>query len=78
MGINGCQWVLVVFDRYIDLSIKGGKRSKRGATDALGVQIKRVATCTPIPKQWKKFIANLQNKTNLKKKIGDRRWLQRS
>ena len=46
--INGCQWVDVVFDRYIDLSIKAGKRSKRGATDALEVQIRAMAT--PIPK----------------------------
>ena len=60
--INGCQWVDVVFDRYIDLSIKAGKRSKRGATDALEVQIRAEATL--IPKQWKKFIANPQNKTN--------------
>lgn len=38
IGRNGCQLVDVVFDRYLDLSIKAGKRKKRGT--CAGLQVK--------------------------------------
>ena len=60
---NGCQRVDVVFDRYSSLSIKAGEREKRGTSAALEVTIQGPAT--PIPKQWIKYIGNVENKVNL-------------
>ena len=34
LGKQGCQRVYIVFDRYIEGSIKAGERCKRGASEA--------------------------------------------
>ena len=53
----------MVFDQYLDDSIKAGERTRRGSSSALEVYIGGPAT--PIPKQWDKYISNLNNKKNL-------------
>ncbi len=49
-----CVWQVYRF-------VHQGRQEVKCVTDALEVQIRGVAT--PIPNQWKKFIANAQNKT---------------
>ncbi|KAK3743279.1 hypothetical protein QZH41_005787 [Actinostola sp. cb2023] len=58
-----CTEVHIVFDQYLDVSIKAGERSRRGESTALEVQIG--GPSTPVPKQWGKYITNQQNKINL-------------
>lgn len=60
---NNCTEVHIVFDQYWDTSIKVGERTRRGSTNSLEVQIN--GSYTPVPKQWEKYIVNLQNKINL-------------
>jgi hypothetical protein len=73
LGRNGCQRVDVVFDRYLDLSIKAGERRKRGTSAGLEVKIQGPAT--PVPKQWSKYICNPDNKVNLSAFLADT-WCQ--
>ena len=60
---SSCKEVHMVFDQYWATSIKGGERSRRGSSNSLEVYIH--GPSTPIPKQWAKYITNLQNKINL-------------
>ena len=60
---KGCMRVDVIMDQYRSMSIKAGKRAKRGSSTALEIKIQTPAT--PIPKQLAKYIANPQNKTDL-------------
>ena len=53
----------MVFDQYLDDSIKPGERARRGSLSALEVYIRGPAT--PVPKQWDKYISNPNNKKNL-------------
>ena len=55
--------VRVVFDQYLDDSIKAGEQARRGSSSPLEVYIGGPAT--PVPKQWDKYISNLNNKKNL-------------
>lgn len=73
LGKNGCQRVDVVFDRYLDLSIKTGERRKRGTSAGLQENIKGPAT--PVPNQWFKYINNQDNKRNLSTFLADT-WCQ--
>lgn len=73
LGKNGCQRVDVVFDRYVDLSIKTGERRKRGTSAGLQVNIHGPAT--PVPNQWLKYISNQDNKKNLSAFLADT-WCQ--
>ncbi|KAK3754209.1 hypothetical protein QZH41_003313 [Actinostola sp. cb2023] len=63
LSLHNCLEVHVVFDQYLDMSIKAGERSRRGASNALEVQI--ASPSTPVPKQWGKYISNPKNKINL-------------
>ncbi|KAK3740394.1 hypothetical protein QZH41_000915 [Actinostola sp. cb2023] len=60
---ENCHRVDVVFDQYWHLSIKAGERKKRGETSALEVKIH--GSSTPVPKQWPKYISNVNNKVSL-------------
>ena len=60
---NSCTRVDLVFDQYREQSIKEGERHKRGESSSLEVRIH--SDCTPIPKQWAKYISNPRNKENL-------------
>lgn len=60
---DGCQRVDVVFDQYLEVSIKGGEREKRGESRALEERI--YSQATPVPKLWQKYIAKPRNKENL-------------
>lgn len=60
---NSCTRVDLVFDQYRKQSIKEGERHKRGEASSLEVKIH--SDCTPIPKQWGKYISNPRNKENL-------------
>ena len=53
----------MVFDQYLDDSIKAGERARRGSSSALEVYIGGPAT--PVPKQCDKYISNPNNKKNL-------------
>ena len=63
LALNGCHRIDGVFDQYFSLSFKAGERQTRGASIVLEVQIR--GTATPVPKQWLKYIANVQNEVNL-------------
>ena len=63
LGTMQCKRVDVVFDRYLDLSVKTGERNKRGSPETLEVQIRSPAT--PVPKRWQKFIKTIQNTVSL-------------
>lgn len=73
LGKNGCLRVDVVFDRYVDLSIKTGERRKRGMSSGLQVHIQGPAT--PVPKQWLKYINYQDKKRNLSAFLADT-WCQ--
>ncbi|MCG8044917.1 MAG: hypothetical protein N0E48_04465, partial [Candidatus Thiodiazotropha endolucinida] len=62
-GQYHCSSIDLVFDSYRELSIKAGERQTRGSTSALEVKI--YSHATPLPKQWTKYITNIQNKRNL-------------
>ena len=53
----------MVFDQYLDDSIKAGEWARRDSSSALEVYIGGPAT--PIPKQWDRYISNPNNKKNL-------------
>ena len=57
---SNCSEVHLVFDQYWETSIKGGERARRGTSSFLEIRIN--GPSTPIPKQWSKYIRNLQNK----------------
>ena len=63
LSTDGCFRVDIVFDTYQDMSIKAGEREKRGESEALEVKI--YGPATPLPKQWDKYMTNVQNKRNL-------------
>ena len=63
LSTHKCYCVHVVFDQYLDDSIKAGERARRGSSSALEVYIGGPAT--PVPKQWDKYISNPNNKKNL-------------
>lgn len=63
LSTHKCYCVHVVFDQYLDDSIKAGERTRRGSSSALEVYIGGPAT--PVPKQWDKYISNPNNKKNL-------------
>ena len=63
LGKNGCQRVDVVFDTYLSLSIKAGEREKGGVS--AGFEVKIQGPSTPLPRQWAKYISNINNKVNL-------------
>ena len=63
LNLRKCNNVHIVFDQYLEVSIKAGERLKRGASTALEVQI--AGPSTPVPKQWGKYITNEKNKINL-------------
>ena len=63
LSLHNCLESHIVFDQYIETSIKAGERSRRGESAALEVQIG--GPSTPVPKQWGKYISNPQNKVNL-------------
>ena len=52
LNLPNCNNVHIVFDQYLEVSIKAGERLKRGASTALEVQI--AGPSTPVPKQWGK------------------------
>ena len=58
LSLHNCLESHIVFDQYIETSIKAGERSA-----ALEVQIG--GPSTPVPRQWGKYISNPQNKVNL-------------
>ena len=58
-SLNGCNRAAFVFNQYFSVSINSGKRGERGASMGLDIQIRGPAT--PVPKQWLKYIANVQN-----------------
>ena len=49
-------------------SIKAGERVRRGSLNT-SLEIKIHGPSNPVPKQWGKYLPNLQNKTNLCKSI---------
>ena len=63
LSLHNCLESHIVFDQYIETSIKAGERSRSGESAALEVQIG--GPSTPVPKQWGKYISNPQNKVNL-------------
>ena len=63
LSTHKCYCVHVVFDQYLDDSIKAGERARRGSSSALEVYIGGPAT--PVPKQCDKYISNPNNKKNL-------------
>ena len=60
LSTHKCYCVHMVFNQYLDDSIKAGKRARRGSSSALEVYIGGPAT--PVPKQCDKYISNLNNK----------------
>lgn len=66
---RGCMRVDLVFDQYMQKSIKDGEMSRRGETTALVIKISGPAS--PVPKQWAKYFGNPQNKKNLCAFLGD-------
>ena len=70
---HGCTRVDVVFDQYLQKSIKARERARRGETTALEIKISGPAC--PVTKQWAKYIGNPQNKKNLCAFLGDT-WCQ--
>ena len=60
LSAHKCYCVQLVFDQYLDDSIKAGERARRGSSSALEVYIGGPAT--PIPKQCDKYISNPNNK----------------
>lgn len=58
-----CNCVYVVFDQYLETSIKTGERTWRGTTTAHEVHIG--GPLKPVPKRWVKYISNPKNKKNL-------------
>ena len=52
-----------VTDRYLETSTKNAKRAKRGSSGPLKIRVKGPGE--KCPKQWKKFLSNGENKTNL-------------
>ena len=58
-----------VADQYPSVSIKNIERKKRGRTGQLAVQI--TSPQQLCPRQWKKFLANGLNKTNLMEFLAD-------
>lgn len=58
LGLNGCMRVDVVFDQYNELSIKAGKRDRRGVSAGLEVRI--TSQTTPIPKQCRNILQILK------------------
>ena len=63
LSTHKCNCIHVVFDQYLETSIKAGERSRRGTSSVLEVYIG--GPSTPIPKQWAKYITNPKNKGNL-------------
>ena len=63
LSTHKCYCVRVVFDQYLDYSIKAGEWARRGSSSALEVYIGGPAP--PVPKQWDKYISNPNNKKNL-------------
>ena len=63
MSSRKCKSVHVVFDQYMENSIKSGERSRKGTCSTLEVLIR--GPHTPVPKQWNKYITNPKNKTTL-------------
>ena len=63
LSTRKCKSVHVVFDQYVENSIKSVERSRRGTSSALEVLIR--GPHTPVPKQWGKYITNPKNKKNL-------------
>ncbi|CAH1277494.1 Hypp9663, partial [Branchiostoma lanceolatum] len=61
--VQYCHRVDVVFDQYNKMSIKDGERLRRVRQSSFEVKIQ--GPTTPIPKQWKKYVANPKNKANL-------------
>ena len=51
--------VHIVFDRYLDSSLKNNARKKRGTSDQIDFQ-----NSTVLPKKCHKFLSNSKNKTN--------------
>lgn len=66
---RGCMLVDVVFDQYMQKSIKEGERSRIGETTALEIKISGPAS--PVLKHWAKYIGNPQNKENPFAFLGD-------
>ena len=63
--LANCKEAHIVFDQYWDLSIKAGERARRGSLVGGSLEVKIHRSSTPAPKQWGKFIPNLQDKINL-------------
>lgn len=57
----------LVFDRYLDKSIKAAAREKRGTGQRI-----RVEETTPVPKNWKSFLRVNENKQELFKLISQK------
>ncbi|XP_038063921.1 uncharacterized protein LOC119734467 [Patiria miniata] len=52
-----------VTDRYPDISVKNAERKRRAATGSQKIKISKPSQ--PVPKQWKKYLANGFNKEQL-------------
>ena len=52
-----------MFDQYWETSIEGRERARRGSSSFLEIRIND--SPTPIPKQWSKYIGNLQSKIKI-------------
>ena len=61
---NNCVQVHVVFDQYLENSIKAGEHQQRGAS--VGLEVKIGGPATPAPRQWGNYFANPKNKACLK------------
>ena len=59
MDLRRSSRVNIVWDQYRVLTIKGGTREKRGS----GTR-QRVSAIAKIPGNWKKFLANIDNKND--------------
>ncbi|KXJ20012.1 hypothetical protein AC249_AIPGENE15286 [Exaiptasia diaphana] len=60
---NSCTRLDLVFDQYLEKSIKAEERIRRGPVSYLEVTIH--SPSTPVPKQWSKYMSNPLNKKNL-------------
>ena len=63
LSTHKCYCVHVVFDQYLDDSIKAGERARRGSLSAL--EVYNIGPATPVSKQWDKYMSNPNNKKNL-------------
>ena len=67
---EGPEYIHLVLDSYIEMSLKEGERLRRG-DEATGIAIIDMSRDTPIPQQLNKFWASEENKRNLQLLVRD-------